>query len=465
MPYDFLNIEKPADLSKIQFWNGECGRVLSAFNSKVVNSVLQIIEEIGKNRDKALLKYCRKFDVPGLESTADFKVSSEEIEAAGKTVPKKYPELVKAINFSYKNIKKYHKVQLRKEPESWFTGSFSKGKKLGQINRAIARAGLYVPGGRYIYPSSVLMMAIPAIIAGVDEIAVCTPPDRSNRINEILLYVFSILKINEVYKIGGAHAVAALALGTESIKRVDKIFGPGNVYVTTAKRLVYGIAGIDSLAGPSEILIIADKEANPAYIAADIISQSEHDPDAKSMLLSTSKVLSEKVIEEIYRQLKFFSNKNDYKNSKSGNVIIQSLKNNCKIFYNPDINFLIDICNMIAPEHLEIMVRDYDSVLLKIKNSGAIFLGNNTPVAVGDYICGTNHVIPTGGNARFSSPLGVYDFFKKSSVAFYDFNTLKKEAKFISIMADFENLAAHRRSVEIRLEDFEKNDLEKEDLR
>jgi len=460
MSYDFLKIEKIEDFKKIQLWNRESSKDLFNFNSEIVKSVIEIVGDVKKNGDKALLKYCRKFDGIGIKSTADIRVNAEEIEAAGRTVPKKYPDLVKAINVSYRNIKRYHTAQLKKEPKSWFIISESKSKgeglskvnkRLGQVNRAIERVGLYIPGGRYIYPSSVLMTAVPAVTAGVGEISVCTPPDSDNQISEILLYIFSILNITEVYKIGGAQAVAALAFGTESVRKVDKIVGPGNIYVTAAKRLVFGIVGIDSLAGPSEILIITDGDSNPSYIAADIISQAEHDPDAKSMLLSTSEHLAEETVDKIYSQLDFFSN--IYNDSKSKNIILESLKNNCKIFYNSNINFLIDICNLVAPEHLEIMVRDYNSVLLKVKNAGAIFLGSSTPVAAGDYICGTNHVIPTGGNARFSSPLGVYDFFKKSSVAFYNLDALKKEAKFIKTIADFENLTAHKRSVEIRIKE------------
>jgi len=451
MSYNFLKIEKIEDFKKIQLWNRESSKDLFDFNSEIIKSVLEIVGEVKKNGDKALLRYCKKFDRAVLNNAADIRVNAEEIKAASKNVPVKYPELVEAINVSYKNIKRYHDAQLKKEPESWFIGNYFEGERLSQISRAIERIGLYVPGGRYIYPSSVLMTAIPAIAAGVGEIAVCTPPDSNNNISEILLYIFSILKIGEVYKIGGAQAVAALALGTESVRKVDKIVGPGNVYVTAAKKLLYGIVGIDSLAGPSEILIIADSSAEPAYIAADIISQSEHDPDAKSMLLSTSELLAQKAVDEIYRQLDFFTGTS--REVKSRNIIIESLRNNCKIFYNSDINFLIDICNLVAPEHLEIMVRDYNRLLSKVKNAGAIFLGNSTPVAVGDYICGTNHVIPTGGSARFSSPLGVYDFFKKSSVAFYNLNTLKKNAEFIKTIADFENLTAHKKSVEIRIKD------------
>jgi histidinol dehydrogenase len=446
MPYNFLKVEKLKDRSQIQYWDEKS----FSFNTEAVNLVEQITGDVKKSGDKALLKYCKRFDGIDAKSIADIKVDAKEIVIAAEIVPKKYHELVKAINAAYKNIKRYHCYQFKKEPKSWFMSS-SNERRLGQVITAIERVGIYIPGGRYLYPSSVLMTAVPAIIAGVKEIAVCTPPDKTNRISDILLYIFSKLGINEIYKIGGAQAIAALAFGTESIKKVNKIVGPGNIYVTAAKKLVYGIVGIDSLAGPSEILIIADDNANSSYIAADIIAQAEHDTNARSMLFTTSENLAEEVIDKIYSQIEFLLNK--YKDRISRDVIIESLKNNCKIFYNSDINFLIDICNFIAPEHLEIMVKNHNSVLSKLKNVGAIFLGSSTPVAVGDYICGTNHVIPTGGNVKFSSPLGVYDFLKKSSVAFYDLKTLKKEAKFIQTLADFENLLAHKRSVGIRMED------------
>jgi histidinol dehydrogenase len=251
--------------------------------------------------------------------------------------------------------------------------------------------------------------------------------------------------------VGGAQAIAALAYGTESIKRVEKIAGPGNIYVTVAKKLVYGSVGIDSLAGPSEVLIIADESADAAFAAADLLSQAEHDPDAKSILLTTKKDIASETIGQVYLQLNILYEK--YPESFNRDMVIRSLKSNCRIFFNPDMEFLIDISNLIAPEHLEIMANDYDKVLSGIKNAGAIFLGNYTPVAVGDYICGTNHVIPTGGNARFSSPLGVYDFCKKSSVAFYDKEYLGKERKYIELLSEFENLLAHNNSIKIRFKE------------
>ncbi|MBE3089491.1 MAG: histidinol dehydrogenase, partial [Actinobacteria bacterium] len=287
-----------------------------------------------------------------------------------------------------------------------------------------------------------------AILAGVKNIVACTPPQKNGKINDILLYLFAKLGINKVYRIGGAQAIAALAYGTESIEKVDKIVGPGNNYVTAAKKIVFGAVGIDSLAGPSEITIIADGQSNPSFIAADLLSQAEHDSDAKSILLATNKKIAENTITEIYKQTGELCRL--YGSRFNKDLIYESLKKNCRIIVNKDLNFLIEVCNIIAPEHLELMVSDFDTVLKSIRNAGAIFLGNYTPVAVGDYICGTNHVIPTGGNARFSSPLGVYDFYKRSSVACYSYDMLKKERKHVETLSDFENLLAHNNSIKVR---------------
>jgi histidinol dehydrogenase len=443
MGYDYLKIEEPKNLKDI----GSLLKRDLAFDSGIISDVSKIIEDIKNSGDKALFSYCAKFDGINAESVNDIMVPKDEIAHARAEVAAGYPELVEAVNIAYKNLVEYHSAQFEKEPKTWFIESIQ-GRRLGQISSPISRAGLYIPGGRYIYPSSVLMTAVPAAIAGVKDIAVCTPPQKDGKINKVLLYLFSFLNISEVYMLGGAQAIAALAYGTETIKRVEKIAGPGNIYVTTAKKLVYGSVGIDSLAGPSEVLIIADESADGAFVASDLLSQSEHDPDAKSILLTTDQNLASETITQVYRQLDLLYE--TYPNSFNRDMVIRSLKKNCNIFLNPDMDFLIDSCNLIAPEHLEIMAKDYDKVLYGIKNAGAIFLGNYTPVAVGDYICGTNHVIPTGGNSRFSSPLGVYDFCKKSSVAYYNKEYLRKERKYIEILSEFENLLAHNNSVKIR---------------
>jgi histidinol dehydrogenase len=446
MRYDFLKIEKPQNCKDIE---GLLKRDLT-FDSSIISDVSKIIEAIRISGDKALFSYCAKFDGLDAKSTNDIKVSEDEIANARVEVTASYPELVEAVNIAYKNLVEYHSTQFEKEPKTWSLESVS-GRRLGQISSPISRVGLYIPGGRYIYPSSVLMTSVPAAIAGVKDIVVCTPPQKNGKINPVLLYLFSFLNISEVYMLGGAQAIAALAYGTESIKRVEKIAGPGNVYVTVAKKLVYGSVGIDSLAGPSEVLIITDGSANGTFTAADLLSQAEHDPDAKSILLTTSLDVASETIRQVYLQLDSLHEK--YPDSFNRDMVVRSLESNCRIFFNPDMEFLIDICNLIAPEHLEIMAKDYDKVLACIKNAGAIFLGNYTPVAVGDYICGTNHVIPTGGNARFSSPLGVYDFCKKSSVAFYDKEHLRKEGKYIELLSEFENLLAHNNSVKIRFKE------------
>ena len=446
MKYDFLKIEKPSSIEDI----GYLLKREVSFDPEVIAVVSSIIEDVRKNGDKALLSYCRKYEGQNVTSIGDILVSKQEISSAAKKVAEMYPELVKALDVAYENLMQYHRAQFEREPESWYIVP-KNGKKLGQIMSCIERAGMYIPGGRYIYPSSVLMTFIPAHVAGVREIAVFTPPQKDGSINEVLLYLFSRLGISEVYKAGGAQAIAALAYGTETIKKVEKIAGPGNIYVTVAKKLVYGITGIDSLAGPSEVLIIADKSAKPAFIAADLLSQSEHDPDARSILLSNDMQIASDTISQVYLQIEKLQGM--YGSDFNREVTVSALEKNCRIIFNPEIDFLIKLSNAIAPEHLEIAVSDPEAVLKDIRNAGAIFLGNYTPVAVGDYICGTNHVIPTGGNARFSSPLGVYDFCKKSSVAFYDRDMLAAERKYIECISGYENLVAHNNSIKVRFKD------------
>ena len=441
-----LKIECPQNIKEIQSWVKRDWEIEFA----VFKSAGEIVENVKKNGDSALIKYCKQFDGIEVSDAGELAVSTQEFSEASKNVPLEFPELVEALDASYANLLKYHKSQLEKESGQWFINP-QKGARLGQVITPIERVGLYIPGGRYLYPSSVLMSAVPAIIAGVKKIVACTPPQKNGKINDILLYLFAKLGINKVYRIGGAHAVAALAYGTESIEKVDKIVGPGNIYVTAAKKIVFGAVGIDSLAGPSEITIIADGQSNPAFIAADLLSQSEHDTDAKSILLATNKKIAENTITEIYKQtgemLRLYGSR------FNRDLIYESLKKNCRIIVNKDLNFLVEVCNIIAPEHLEIMVSDYGTALKSIRNAGAIFLGSYTPVAVGDYICGTNHVIPTGGNARFSSPLGVYDFYKRSSVACYSYDMLKKERKHVETLSDFENLLAHNNSIKVRFKD------------
>lgn len=449
MEDDFLKIEYPRNIKEIQSWiKRDCDVDLAVFQKTG-----EIVENIKRNGDSALIEYCKQFDGIDASNARELKVSALELSESLKNIPAEFPDLVEALDESHANLVKYHKFQLEKESSQWFI-SPQEETKLGQVVTPIERVGLYIPGGRYLYPSSVLMSAVPAIIAGVREIVVCTPPQKNGRINDVLLYLFVKLGINKVYRIGGAQAVAALAYGTESIEKVDKIVGPGNIYVTSAKKIVFGTVGIDSLAGPSEITIIADSQADPAFIAADLLSQSEHDLDARSILLATNKKIAENTITEIYKQMEKLHKL--YGSRFNRDLIRESLKKNCRIIVNEDLDLLIEACNIIAPEHLELMVSDFETALKSIRNAGAIFLGSYTPVAAGDYICGTNHVIPTGGNARFSSPLGVYDFCKRTSIACYSYDMLKKERKYIETLSDFENLLAHNNSIKVRFKNKDK---------
>jgi histidinol dehydrogenase len=443
MTLDFLKVKKPGKID-------DCKDLLSGsrgFDPVIMELVAGIIDNIRKYGDRSLVKYCARFDDINVRNAGELKVSDEEIREASASVPESFPDLVESLKAAYSNLKQYHEKQLENESIEW-TLEKERGKKLGQIIKPIEKLGIYIPGGRYVYPSSVLMTAVPAIIAGVKDITVCTPPAKDGKVNDVLLYLFSFLGISRIYKIGGAQAVAALAIGTETVEKVDKIVGPGNIYVTAAKKLVYGVTGIDSLAGPSEIVILADDSSNPSFIASDLLSQAEHDPDAKSILLVSDMAAAEEAIEEIGSQLEEISR--SYPDRFNRDLTIASLKNSCRIVFNPNLDFLIELCNLIAPEHLEILVSDHESVLSKIKNAGAIFIGSYTPVAAGDYLCGTNHVIPTGGNARFSSPLGVSDFLKRSSLASYNKKILEKESKHIQVLADFENLLAHKNSIKVR---------------
>jgi len=443
MDCDFLKVEKPEKYEDIDTFIDYGLKVPDS----VKKTVGKIIDKVRSGGDRAVIDFCRQFDSFEAKSIDDIKVKDTEIKSALRNVKRDLPVLVKALEISCKNITEYHTAQFKKESGSWSIKP-EKGKEIGQVVIPIERAGIYIPGGRYLYPSTMLMTVIPALIAGVGEIAICTPPRFDGHLDQVLLYLCGKLKVTEVYKIGGAQAIAALAYGTESIKRVDKIVGPGNIYVTAAKKKVFGDVGIDSLAGPSDITILADDSASPEFIAADLVSQAEHDPDSRSILLSTSLDTAKRVIEEIYSCLDMLVDK--YGTKLNLKVILSSLKNNCRIIFNRKEDWLIEVCNMIAPEHLEIMVRDAKKVLKKIRSAGTIFIGQYCPVAVGDYIGGTNHVIPTGGNARFSSPLGVYDFLKKTGTAFYDKNMLEKEGKFIEAISGFERLFAHGDSVKTR---------------
>ena len=445
METDFLTIKKALSLKDIRNWLKKDREVSLAVDKKVAT----ILKEIRLKGDPAVLRMAKKYDGFEAKNIKDIRISEDEKVKAYKKVRKNCPRLVRALEVGQSQIEKFHRTQFKNIVRSW-TIKPSRGKEVGQRVSPIERIGIYIPGGRYIYPSTVLMTVIPARIAGVKEIIICTPPGPGGILNDIFLYLGHWLKIDQIYKIGGAQAVGMMAFGTRSIKKVDKIVGPGNIYVTRAKKQVFGAVGIDSLAGPSDVTVLADSRADPAVIASDLLAQSEHDPDSRSILLASDPGTAEKVKEEIYKQYEKLAR--DHKGKIALDALLQSLKNNCRMIYSKDIGLLIDICNAIAPEHLEIMMKNAKEVMGSIKNAGAIFLGPYSPVAVGDYTGGANHVIPTGGNARFDSPLGVYDFIKRSSTASYSKDALKKEREHIEKLAGFEGLYAHEDSVKIRFD-------------
>ncbi len=410
---------------------------LKSRNQIELDGVNEIVRDILANirlyKDKALRGYTKKFDGVELE---DFLVSEEEIAIAlENTDDKLKKDLIKAKD----NIEKYHKKQLKT--------SYSLYEKediiLGQIIRPIEKVGIYVPGGKAAYPSTVLMNAIPAKIAGVNEIIMITPPDKEGKIKDSILTAASIAGVDKIYKIGGAQGIGALAFGTESIPKVDKITGPGNIYVAMAKKQLMGYVGIDMIAGPSEIMIIADQWANPKYIAADLISQAEHDEMAAPILVTDWEPLIEKVLAEMKLQLQSLEKKE---------IIEKSLKNYGAIIITSCLEESINITNEIAPEHLEILTRAPFDVYRSIKNAGAIFLGEYSPEPVGDYFAGPNHTLPTSSTSRFSSPLSVDDFIKKTSLIYYSKEALMKSKDSIIRIAKEEGLTAHANSIKIRFE-------------
>lgn len=391
--------------------------------------VRKIIADVQKHGDLVVKRYTEKFDSIKLSKLV---VSEKEIESAAKKVDDKFR---KALKLSAERIRVFHE---RQKEKSW---QFSKdGITLGQIIRPIERVGVYVPGGKAAYPSTVLMNVIPAQVAGVSEIALCVPtPD--GKVNPYVASAIKLLGVKEVYRIGGAQAVAALAYGTETIKQVDKIVGPGNIYVAVAKKIVFGEVGIDMIAGPSEVLVIADKTAEPSFIAADLLSQAEHDEMASCVLITDSAVLAQEVQAEIIKQLRVLKRKE---------IVKKSLNKYGAIIITENIRKAADIANRIAPEHLEIMTKTPTQILPYIKNAGAIFLGKWTPEPMGDYTAGPNHTLPTGGTARFSSPLGVYDFIKRTSLLNFSKTGFIGLADTVETFADIEGLEAHGNTVRIR---------------
>lgn len=401
--------------------------------SNVECIVAEIIADVRANGDRALFEYSERFDGVKLSS---LEVTEEEIDAAYASID---PEFIDTLKMAKENIEAFHKRQVRTN----FCINDKEGILLGQKITAIEKVGLYVPGGTASYPSSVLMNAVPAKIAGVDKIVMVTPPLEDGSIAPAILAAAKIVGITKVFKVGGAQAVAALAFGTESVPKVDKIVGPGNIFVATAKRRVYGYVDIDMIAGPSEILIIADSGCNPAYVAADMLSQAEHDKLASAILITDSSTLAESVSVELERQIPLLPR---------AEICRASIDNNGKIIIVDDIMQAVSVSNEIAPEHLEVCVEDPFSLLSAIKNAGSIFLGRNVPEALGDYFAGPNHTLPTGGAAAFSSPLSADDFIKKSSFIYYTKDALGAVSDRIVDFAQREGLDAHARSVAARFE-------------
>ncbi|MEI0563108.1 histidinol dehydrogenase [Brachyspira pulli] len=404
----------------------------SQFSHDDINEkVKAILEDVKQNGDNALKKYAKMFDNAEIEN---LEVTQEEIDEAYKNIDERFKETLK---LAYNNIEKFHKKQLR---NSYITNE-EDGIVMGQIINPIEKVGVYIPGGTAVYPSSLLMNVVPAKVAGVNEIVLVSPPNKEGKINSNILAAAKVAGVNRVFKTGGAQAIAALSYGTESIPKVYKIVGPGNIYVAMAKRLVFGEVSIDMVAGPSEVLIIADETANPIHIAADMLAQAEHDKLASSILITTSKEIAEKTKEELYKQLEKLSRKD---------IAMESIENNGRIIITETIDEAIYISNEIAPEHLEISIKDPFSVLSKVKNAGSIFLGDYTPEALGDYLSGANHVIPTSGTAKFASPLSVDDFIKKSYITYYTKDALEKVKDNVINFAEHESLEAHANSVRIR---------------
>ncbi len=394
-----------------------------------------ILEDVKENGDKALFAYTERFDGAKIDA-GSIRVTKEEIEEAYRLVD---PALLEVIRKALVNIRSYHEKQKR---YSWFD-SKPDGTLLGQKITPLATCGVYVPGGKAVYPSSVLMNIVPAKVAGVDRIVMTTPPGKDGKVCANTLVAACEAGADEIYKAGGAQAIAALAYGTESVPKVDKIVGPGNIYVALAKKAVYGFVSIDSIAGPSEILVLADDTANPRYVAADLLSQAEHDEMASAILVTTSRELAEQVQKEIDGFLEKLSRKA---------ILEKSLENYGYILIAEDMEEATAAANEIASEHLEIVTRDPFQVMTKIRNAGAIFIGEYASEPLGDYFAGPNHVLPTNGTAKFFSPLSVDDFIKKSSIVYYSREALEAVHEDIETFAKAEQLTAHANSIAVRFE-------------
>ncbi len=400
----------------------------------VAETVAEIIKNVRENGDEALFEYCEKFDKAQLSSLA---VTKEEIDEALSLVE---PEFLEILEKAAKNIRKFHSRQVRNS----FIINDEDGIVIGQKIIPVDRAGLYVPGGTAAYPSTVLMDAIPAKIAGCREVVMVTPPTKDGKVNPVILAAAYVAGIDRIFKVGGAQAIAALAYGTQSIPKVDKIVGPGNAFVAEAKKQVFGVVSIDMIAGPSEILIVADGKSNPAYIAADLLSQAEHDKMASAVLVTDSEELARNVSTELEKQIPLLERRE---------IARESIDVNGKIIVADTLDAAIEIANEIAPEHLELCVDNPFDKLDSIRHAGSIFMGRNCPEALGDYFAGPNHTLPTSGTAKFSSPLSVDDFIKKTQYTYYTKDALKKVAFDVAAFAKKEGLTAHAKSAVIRVED------------
>lgn len=393
--------------------------------------VASIVSDVANRGDEALFEYCERFDKVKLES---LEVSPEEIDRAMGEVSS---ELLSAMELAAKNIREFHSHQLREG----FTLKREDGVCMGQKVTPIEKVGLYIPGGTAAYPSTVLMLAIPAKLAGCGEIVITTPPSRNGSVAAPILAAAKLAGVTRIFKVGGAQAVAALAHGTNTVPKVDKIVGPGNAYVAEAKRQVFGLVNIDMIAGPSEILVVADSTCDPRFVAADLLSQAEHDKMASAVLVTDSMALAKAVSEEVERQLQTLPRQE---------IARASIENNGRIIVTNDLYLAIDAANELAPEHLEICVDDPMPYLERIKNAGSVFLGKYCPESLGDYLAGPNHTLPTSGTARFSSPLSVDDFVKKTQFTYFTPDALKEVAGDIGVFARAEGLEAHARSAESR---------------
>ncbi len=404
----------------------------------IEDAVSGILHSVKERGDRALIDYTKEFDGVVLDVSA-LEVSKFELEGALLSVDK---ELLRVMEQAAANIKAFHEKQ---RENSWFMTQ-ADGTLLGQKVTPLNRVGVYAPAGSAPLPSTVLMDAIPAKVAGVNEVILCSPPGKNGKINPLVLACAKLAGVDRVFTVGGAQAVAAMAYGTETLPKVDKIVGPGNIYVATAKKLVFGICGIDMIAGPSEVLVIADETANPAYVAADLLSQAEHDVLASAILVATSKQIALQVERELELQLSKLSR---------NEIAAKSIQDYGAVVLTQSLDEAIDIANIIAPEHLEVCTADPFSLLSGIKNAGAIFLGSFTPEPLGDYFAGPNHTLPTSGTARFFSPLGVYDFVKRQSVISYSQKAFLKAADSVAAFADAEGLTAHAEAIRIRNRDKE----------